>query len=236
MKEEDTLIYHETLDNYHEIINFPGRKIKIEDNDEQIYLINDDLYYQNTLFKKWFSKLYPGLHNVLNLKMAIACVNIFNISFDSIKEAINTLEIPNFRLSKVYQKNNLIIYNDSKSTNPLAFLSAVESLKTTNNIIYWIGGGKKRGDNWNQLEKVFKTIDKIFLYGENRFEIVEELNKIGSNYIIKNTLDEIINTLPKNFNQPTIILFSPASQSFDQFSNYNERGEYFNKLITEYYK
>lgn len=235
MKEDDILIYHESLDEYEDIKNFNGQKYKIIDNDNLLFFKKDDLYYQNKLLKKDYKKLYPGLHNLLNLKMAITCGNIFKLSFNKIKNSINSLVIPNFRLSKVYQKNNLIIYNDSKSTNQLALLSAIETLKSTNYSIYWIGGGKNRNEDWHQLEEVFKVIDKAFIFGENKYQIASVLNDLDINYILKNTLEEIITTLPKNFVRPTYILFSPASQSHDQYLNYIERGETFNKLIFEYY-
>lgn len=235
MKEDDVLIYHESLEKYEEIKNFLGRKIKIMDKDQLIYLKKHDLYYRDKIIKKNFSKLFPGLHNVLNLKMAIACGSIFNISFAKIKEAIDTLTIPNFRLSKIYHQDNLIIFNDSKSTNPLALISAIETLKSSGYSIHWIGGGKKRDDDWYQLEEIFKFITNAYLYGENKLDISEALNKFQINNIVKNNLEEIIKTLPKKFVQPTCILFSPASPSLDQYSNYLQRGEHFNKLILQYY-
>ena len=151
--------------------------------------------------------------------MAITCGNIFKLSFNKIKNSINSLVIPNFRLSKVYQKNNLIIYNDSKSTNQLALLSAIESLKSANYSIYWIGGGKNRNEDWHQLEEVFKVIDKAFIFGENKYQIASVLNDLDINYILKNTLEEIITTLPKNFAKPTYILFSPASSILSFVNN-----------------
>ncbi len=235
MQEKDILICHESLDIYEEITKFNGTKIIIKDCDEKLYLEENDLYYHNKLLKKDFNKLYPGFHNILNLKMAIAATSILKLSFNEIKEAVNSLTLPNFRLTKIYEKDNLIIYNDSKSTNLLSFISAANFLKSTNYKIYWIGGGKKRNDDWNKLIESFKVISKAYLYGENKLEISKTLKKVKIEYFIRNTLEEIINILPKNFTQPTCILFSPASQSLDQFLNYIERGEMFNKLIFEYY-
>ncbi len=235
MQEEDILIYHESLGIYEEINGFIGQKIMIKDNDTVLFLKENDLYYQNKLLKKDFNKLYPGYHNIINLKMAIAATNNFKLTFEEIKEVIDFLTLPNFRLAKIYEKDNLIIYNDSKSTNLLSFLSAINSLKSINYKIYWIGGGKKRNDDWNKLIESFKVISKAYLYGENKLEISEILKKANIEHSIQNTLEETINILPKKFNQPTCILFSPASQSLDQFLNYIERGETFNKLIFEYY-
>lgn len=235
MKEDDVLIYHESLENYEGIINFNGQKIKIIDNDNLLFLKKYDLYYQDKLLKKNFSKIYPGLHNILNLKFAVNCSKLFKISFNKIKEAVNELTIPNFRLTKIYEKDNLIIYNDSKSTNSLSFISAINYLKTFNFVIYWIGGGKKRKDDWDQLNSTFKYLDRAFLYGENKEEIGKTLSKININYVSKNNLDEIVKSLPKTFFEPTCILFSPASQSLDQYSNYIERGNHFNELINQYY-
>ena len=235
MKEDDVLIYHESLEKYEEIKNFLGRKIKIVDNDHLVYLKKHDLYYRDKIIKKNFSKLFPGLHNVLNLKMAIACGSIFDISLTKIKEEINDLIIPNYRLSKIYDHDNLIIFNDSKSTNPLALMSAIETLKLSGYSIHWIGGGKKREDDWYQLKDVFNFITNAYLYGENKLDISDALNKFQINNIVKNNLEEIIKVLPKKFNQPTCILFSPASPSLDQYSNYLQRGEHFNKLILQYY-
>ncbi len=217
MNSNDYLIYSSELDDYDEIKNFKGRKIAIN----QTNIIDDEL----------IKIKFPELHNQINFKMALATSSLFKINNEQVLEVLQSFKIPDYRLEKIYHNDNLIIYNDSKSTNFLSLIKAVEFLKNEEFQLYWIAGGLDRREDWYQLNKELKCFSGAYLYGENRYKIAEVLDSISVNYIVKDTLIDVIGIMPTNFKEKTCILFSPASPSTDQFKNYLERGEVFEKTI-----
>ena len=129
----------------------------------------------------------------------------------------------------------MVIINDSKSTSLSSTLPLLKSLKN----IYWVLGGiAKKGDKFKLEKKHFKKI-KAFIYGKDKLFFSKVfLNKIQ--YKISKNLNhallQVFKDLKKNGGQKKILLFSPSAASFDQFSNFEKRGEYFNKIIKKYLK
>ena len=72
------------------------------------------------------------------------------------------------------------------------------------------------------------------MYGENANKIEEKIKGLNKDYIKLKTLEEVIENIHQD-NSYKVILFSPASQSFDQYNNFEERGKHFNNLINKYW-
>lgn len=222
MNQNDYLIYSSELEDFEEIETFKGIKIDIN----KTPMIEDNL----------IKIKFPELHNQINFKMALATSSLFEINNKQVLEVLQEFKIPNYRLEKIYNHGNLTIYNDSKSTNFLSLIKAIEFLKTDKYKLYWIGGGMDRHEDWYQLSEELKHFSWAYLYGENRYKIAEVLDNININYKVGNTLMDIIKIIPTDFNEKTCILFSPASPSTDQFKDYLERGEVFKKIILNHFK
>ncbi len=232
MNSQDLLITTEDLKNSQLISYFNINKIFINScNEELLSLENNNLYYHKNFLISNFKEKFPGIHNFLNWKMAIVVAERYNVSIDDIKYALENFHLPEYRLEKVLENEQVIIYNDSKSTNILALLKAFESLKDFKKNIYWIGGGLNRQENWAAIEPYVNNLSWVGLYGENR----QQISQYIPNAVLKKTLEEVIQILPSEFSHQTIILFSPGSPSTDQFENFEKRGELFNKLIIDKY-
>ncbi|MCX6809329.1 MAG: UDP-N-acetylmuramoyl-L-alanine--D-glutamate ligase [Candidatus Berkelbacteria bacterium] len=140
-----------------------------------------------------------------------------------------------YRIEFVGQKNGLNFFNDSAATNPI---STIEAIKTMVDPFALILGGSSKNLKFNDLAKAIKEnklIRLIYLSGETANEIEKELSRIGLQTLIKkcSSLQEIFFNL-KNQNNFSAVLFSPACASFDQFSNYAERGQGFNNLFQKF--
>ena len=131
------------------------------------------------------------------------------------------------------KKKNCIFINDSKATSFQASKSALQSTKN----IFWIVGGLPKKRDIFKLTSLKKNIIKTYIIGKNiNFFTRQIKNKINFSITInlRNSIIQILKDIKLFNKQKNIILLSPASASFDQFSNFEKRGEKF-KALSKYY-
>ena len=133
------------------------------------------------------------------------------------------------------KRKNIIFINDSKATT----FEATKYALSSNKNIYWILGGLPKENDKIVLKEVKKNIVKCYLIGNNINFFKEQIkNKINFS-VSKNLKDSIIKILGdiKLFNKKNnTILLSPAAASYDQFTNFEKRGDEFKKLCKIYAK
>lgn len=202
---------------------------KYLENLNEFKVIDNNLYYQDIIILNNYLSVLTGEHNLYNLWFSLKVCELLKIEItDGI---LNDFQKPKYRLTEIYNNSNLIIYNDSKSTNFYSLISAIESLKDRHLPIHWIGGGKDREEDWNDLSDVFENISFAYVYGENKNKIISFLKTKKIPFLKRDTLKEIIDNLIIEEN--IILLFSPGAPSLDQYSSYSERGYCFDMWIDE---
>tara|TARA_Y100000816_G_scaffold178647_1_gene129090 strand:- start:8074 stop:9375 length:1302 start_codon:yes stop_codon:yes gene_type:complete len=138
-----------------------------------------------------------------------------------------------YRQQIIFQNPNLIIINDSKST---SFSATHGILKLDSNIFWLLGGIPKKGDKFKLPQKYFYRI-KAFVYGK-KFKFFNQVlkNKIyfENFYSLKEAFKRIFFLIKKDKFKHKTILFSPCAASFDSFKNFEDRGLYFNKLVSKH--
>ena len=176
------------------------------------------------------TKLY-GNHNIQNILAASTMAHCHGISHNAIKESIiNFSPIPH-RLEWVGKINNINYFNDSKATNIAAAQAAISSFDEK--IILILGGLDKGQTDFSQLDPLLKEHTKfIITYGKDGQAIKEQIQSINNIVYIENFKDAILQASEQSMSGDTILL-SPACASFDQFSNYEDRGDYFKKIIRD---
>ena len=135
------------------------------------------------------------------------------------------------RLERVDCPYSFTAFNDAKNSNWEGVLCAIDSISTRP--LCLILGGKKRGrgDSITPYLDYFKgKVDKILLIGEVAEQLAEELQGTIDCKICK-TLDRAVEQV-KKWKWSGVLLFSPAFPSFDQFLNYQKRGEAFVNMLT----
>ena len=170
-------------------------------------------------------------NNYQNLLAAYAVANILNQQKSIFLESLKNLDNLNHRMEFIGQKNKVLFYNDSKSTNINSAIVAIESLEN----IFWILGGRSKEGGVSGIEKKLKNVVRAYSFGESGKEIKKVLEKKIKCLNFK-SLDEAFEKCfkdAKNFNKEVNILFSPACSSFDQFKNFEERGERFKNMVKE---
>ncbi len=241
------------LDWHGNIRNYLNSKLKIFhlQNEVNFAIINKQ-FKNNFIRKKFLSKLIiPKPNDYLKIKSSISNsylssnINNENMSFvyafakllrikdSSFVNSINSFKGLPHRFELFLKRKDTIFINDSKATSFKATQSALTSCKN----IYWILGGlPKKGDKIKLL-KFKKNIIKCYLIGNN-INFFKNQIKGKIDFLItrnlKNTVIQILKDLKMKKNVTKTILFSPAAASFDQFKNFEERGEEFKRLCRKY--
>ncbi len=180
----------------------------------------------------------PGIHNLVNLSFIVKVAEEIKLTPKAIQESINTFGGVHHRIeyvSNVLGLPKFRAYNDAKSTNWDATMTAVKAMEDFKLPIHLIIGGKKRGHGDSILPHLNFLKDRVqnfYLIGEMAAEIESEI-KGKVDYKKTDTLEETLRILREKFSgSEGVLLFSPGFPSFDQFQNYAQRGEHFVKLLT----
>lgn len=175
-----------------------------------------------------------GPHNKMNFYCAykvceILKVNNLNTLF---QDFINEFTGVPLRLQYITNYQGLNIYNDGKSTNDAATVAAVDSFADSSEDLFLALGGQPRSESTSLNESLKgKRITKVFAFGDAR-ELVASALKNQFEVIQFEGLIEVFDYL-KTHELSGNFLFSPAFPSFDQYKNYEIRGEHFTKLAIE---
>jgi len=184
----------------------------------------------NILFEFENTKL-KGLHNLQNILAASSMAHAFGISHSAIEKAIINFTPIKHRLEWIGKINDVNYFNDSKATNIAATKAAIESFKSK--LIMILGGRDKGNTDFCQLiDPMKKHVKLIITYGEAGIVIKNQLKNKFKLIYHKKFEDAIIEAHNKS-NMGDTILLSPACASYDQFSNYQERGDKFNSVFTK---
>ncbi|MBT5380161.1 MAG: UDP-N-acetylmuramoylalanine--D-glutamate ligase, partial [Opitutae bacterium] len=120
---------------------------------------------------------------------------------------------------------------DSKATN---FGATLAALKRFGHKVHWIGGGTfKGGDIKPFVECITPYLDGAYLIGETAKPLQEHLYSSGTFVEVYVGLQNALLAAYMRASKPSVILFSPAFSSFDQFQNYEDRGNKFVNAVTE---
>ncbi len=215
---------HSYIESKNLIINKNISKNKIKSK------LNKLNYNKETFFKKKINNEYLlDKNNLNNIHFVYSICKKFKISDGKIFKTLNKFSGLKYRKQIIYNKKNLIIINDSKST---SFSSTIGLLSTYKNIKWIVGGLSKKGDKFKLEKKYYKNISAYIIGTNKRYFTNQFKNKIKSKYFknLKNAIFAIKKELNKDLNKKTI-LFSPAAASFDQFKNFKDRGDHFNNFI-----
>ena len=198
---------------------------------EKGYIFED----QKQLFHSSILKI-PGKHNLQNLLLVTAAAREIGLDHSSIAKSINSFKSIPHRLEYLGKGKNLSFYNDSKATN---FDSSLTGLKSIPNPIVLLAGGiQKKGDYMSWMKQIQQSTNGIVLFGLSANNLKEALlmSSYTGEIIVKQNLEEATIAsidIARKTNSKSILL-SPACASFDQYQNYEERGDHFKKLVKKY--
>ena len=172
----------------------------------------------------------PGTQNVENVLAAVAIAKLAGATNEGIEKAVQNFHGVKHRTQFVKEVNKRRFYNDSKATNIIATQTALRSF--TNQSVILIAGGLDRGNGFDELIPDLTAVSGIVLYGETKEKLQEAAKVAGVPVIeIVNTLEEATKKAYAISKEDDIILLSPACASWDQFKNFEIRGDEFIQVV-----
>jgi len=169
-----------------------------------------------------------GKHNLYNSMAAAIAARRYEIPNEDIRDALSDFSGVEHRLENVKIIDKVSYINDSKATNINAVWFALSSFGISP--LIWIAGGVGEND-YSTLDKlVSKNVDQIISFGEesdnifNHFSVLTKCTKVAD-------LDEAVELSYKLAKENDIVLFSPACKSFDSYTNYEQRGQHFKRIV-----
>lgn len=175
-----------------------------------------------------------GNHNFQNIATALAATKTL-VDTDVAVQAIKEFKPVEHRIEFIREIDGVKWYNDSASSSPTRTLSGINAFKE--NIILIAGGYDKNLDYEPLAKPVVDKVSSLILIGqtaEKIFDVVksesEKENKKIDIYMC-DSLEQTIEIAKKSAKKGDVVLFSPASASFDMFKNFADRGEKFKKLV-----
>lgn len=172
-----------------------------------------------------------GEHNLSNILASVLAVYLQTRNLELLKNVSEFEGVPH-RIEYLKTINGVEFYNDSKATNIASTLVAVKTFKSPINLIL---GGSDKGYCFDELFKNLpKNVVNISVFGETKHKIALSAKMWNyDNIYICDNLESATKTLFSLSNQGDIILLSPACASFDFFSNFEERGNFFRNIVRE---
>ena len=202
----------------------PANLMKVNSSEFESY-VNDNNYLK-------------GPHNLINASIAVSIARKLNINDKYIKLAIKSFKGLPHRMEPIYISDKIEIINDSKSTNGESTAVALESF----NNVFWIVGGEPKSSGIGRSKNFLHKVVEVFLIGNSINYFAKEISKANKKLPLNNcsTLEKATKLALKKsitFKQKKcVILLSPSAASFDQFKNFEDRGNKFRIIVDQQLK
>jgi UDP-N-acetylmuramoylalanine--D-glutamate ligase len=169
-----------------------------------------------------------GRHNWQNGCMAYGAARALGVSVDAITSAMKSFGGLAHRMQQVAVVNDVPFINDSKATNADAAEKALASFEN----IYWIAGGISKAGGIEPLVSYFPKIKRAYLIGAAAQDFAATLQgKVD--YELCETLERAVKAAARDAKKDSVVLLSPACASFDQYKNFEVRGDAFVDYVSQ---
>jgi UDP-N-acetylmuramoylalanine--D-glutamate ligase len=173
--------------------------------------------------------LMPGRHNRENAAAACAAARAAGIPDAAIAEALRSFPGVPHRLELVREHRGVRWVNDSKATNTAAAQRGVAAYEAPLRLIL---GGRAKGEDYVPFVRGLPpNVASIYLVGEASDELAEALDGVGRSYARAETLARAVELAAADARSGDVVLLSPACASYDQYKDFEARGEDFGRLV-----
>ena len=170
----------------------------------------------------------PGRHNAQNAAFAWAAARAVGVSHDAAVEGLMTFPGLAHRMEEVARLGKVRFINDSKATNADAARQALSSYERS----FWIAGGRAKQGGIDDLEELFPRVVEAFLIGESAGSFAARLGETP--HRISGDMASAVKAAAgaaAATGREEVVLLSPAAASFDQYPDFEARGEAFRAAV-----
>ncbi len=195
-----------------------------------VYADDYSIYYKKEKIMEISELGVPGKHNVENALAAISVAKLYGISNEAIRETLHFFHGVPHRTQYVGEIQGRKFYNDSKATNILATKMALSGFETSKVVL--LAGGLDRGNTFDELIPSLKGIKAMVVFGQTKEKLMDAGKKAGIETIV--TADSVEQAVPlalENSTDGDVVLLSPANASWDQYPNFETRGNRFMEAV-----
>jgi UDP-N-acetylmuramoylalanine--D-glutamate ligase len=174
----------------------------------------------------------PGRHNVENAMAAAAVCLARGVDMDAVRAGLRSFAGVRHRLEEVAREDGVSWVNDSKATNVASTVVALEAFPA--GVVHLILGGQGKGQDFSALRTpVERSCRAVYLIGEDAHLIADVLKDMKIPVHESGELEEAVKQALEVAQPGDVVLLSPACASFDQFTDFEARGERFRELVEE---
>ena len=174
-----------------------------------------------------------GPHNLQNAAVAVAIVEALGLAEKQWLPALRTFRGLPHRMERVAESNGVIFINDSKATNPASAAPALAAFPPDPSPrIHWIVGGLPKGETLDECAPWFGNIAAAYTIGDAGpmfADLLEPHMKVTRSEMMAEAIRQAIDAARPG----DIVMLCPACASFDQFENYEDRGDSFRRFVEE---
>ena len=172
-----------------------------------------------------------GPHNLQNAAVAVAIVEALGVSPAQWRAAMRTFRGLPHRMERVAEAHGVLFINDSKATNPASAAPALAAFppKTTKRI-HWILGGLPKGENLDECRPYFGNVAAAYTIGDAGplfADLLSPYMPVNRSEMMCEAIREAIAAAHPG----DVVMLSPACASFDQFRDYEARGDSFRQIV-----
>ncbi|MFZ0759254.1 MAG: UDP-N-acetylmuramoyl-L-alanine--D-glutamate ligase [Candidatus Sulfotelmatobacter sp.] len=168
-----------------------------------------------------------GAHNLENVLAAVCAAALMGCAAEKIRQAVREFKAVEHRLEFVATIRGVDYYNDSKATNVDATIKALESFPSN---IHLILGGKDKGSDYSVLNDLLRQrVKRVYTIGAAAAKIESQIK--GAEVVHAETLENALRRANAAAQAGDVVLLAPACASFDQFKNYEQRGQAFKEIV-----
>ena len=194
------------------------------------YYDEEGIYYDGKLVIKLDDIILKGKHNYQNIMGAIIAVKKYGVTNEVIQKVLKEFKGVEHRLEYVDTINGVTYYNDSKATNCVSTITALNSFNQPTILLL---GGYDRGHSFHDLDDSMKNVKCVVCFGETKIRIEEFCNDLNIRCYKNDTLKEAMNVVKDICTPGDVVLLSPACASWDQYDKFEDRGDEFKNLVRE---
>ncbi|URZ87050.1 UDP-N-acetylmuramoyl-L-alanine--D-glutamate ligase [Floricoccus penangensis] len=189
------------------------------------YVLNGKIYFRDEYILDVDNLSLPGEHNVENALAAIAVAKLKGVSNQSIINILTTFSGVKHRLQYLGDIEGVKFYNDSKATNILATQKALSGFE--NNKLWLLAGGLDRGNGFEELASDIENLKGMIVFGETAPKLRELAEELNITVLESENVGTAARLAFEKAEPGEVVLLSPANASWDQYPNFEIRGDVF---------